>query len=94
MASQYFRVIETMTSGPDETNIKICRARHEQKLNNYMTYGQPFIDADIPLNSTPLPKERAKEVESQSTSIALTDHRYIIITTLCCENEYEERTEG
>lgn len=94
MAKQYFRAIVTFTGGPDEININICRRQHEEKLNNYLVYGEPYTNATLPVSMNPLPPERAKEVESQSTATSLTDHKFMITTILCCENEYEERTEG
>jgi hypothetical protein len=92
MAGQYFRVITTRDK-PDPNGIDRCHRLHEQKLNNYMKYGQPFEDAELPISLPELSEKIEKEVESQSTAIGLTDHLIILTTTLCCENEYERGEE-
>lgn len=79
----YFRVIQTIN-----TEARIAGPLHQEKLNNYLKYGEPFTNADIPPMMPLLSYE--KEVKHESTSTAMKDHTFIITTTLCCEDEYEE----
>ena len=81
----YFRNIKTQ--GPNEDAV----ARdHEQKLNNYQKYKWPVPDREI---GDRLPIVYDIEIEHMNTSTCMKNHDYVILTVLCCEDDYGEETE-
>ena len=84
MAKQYFRTIMTK----DHREEDVARD-HGQKLNNYLKYDWPVPDAQMTdMKRVALPYER--EVESQSTTSTVKNNEFILVTTLCCEDDHGE----
>ncbi len=83
---EYFRIIET--SYP---KIEDVRNIHEQKLNNYKKYKQPWTNADI--NAMPTIAEGYVpnfEIHHVNTSLVHNGSFFIMATILCCEDEASE----
>lgn len=93
MASkQYFRVIQTFN--PDQDWV---RTIHQQKLNNYAKYHEPWTDEEVgKMPRDPITGELIMnwyvpdfEIKHVCQSGGVKDYIYVITTTLCCEDKEE-----
>lgn len=84
---EYFRIIET--SYPE---IKDVRTIHEQKLNNYVKYKQPWTNKEV----TEMPGIIEGgyvpdfEIHHMNTGLTVKGNYFVMTTVLCCEDEEEE----
>lgn len=83
MSTPYFRTIQTVN--PSE---EFARSVHEQKLNNYAIYKQPWTGEEAAKMNPPI--VAPFEIKSHSTATCTKDYIFIITTTLCCEDKETE----
>lgn len=82
----YFVTIKTQHHEED-TAVNI----HNQKLNNYLTYGIATTD-DLVFANKYQKLAKKKEVESQCVGTTMKNNYFVITSILCCEDEANEGT--
>lgn len=105
----YFRIVQTVEKngeGAGQSAETKARTIHEQKLNNYVKYKQPWTDAEIAdmpkgdngeplnrLNGMPLNDVPDFKIHHVNTCTTSKNFDFIMTTTFCCEDEDEEAGE-
>lgn len=83
---QYFRLIISRDADPE-----VARSMHSQRLQNYSTYGEPWLNSE--LNVTRIPIAYKIEIESQSIATCMFHNFFTLTTQLCCHDEEKEENE-
>lgn len=90
MGKPYFRIIQT-AAGDEEW----VRNIQQQKLNNYAKYKQAWTDKEIiEVPDRAVVSYVDFKINHMSTASATKDYTFILTTTLCCEDEDEEKGQG
>lgn len=89
MAKSYFRTISTI--GPNEPSVII--REHDEKLANYLRYGYPashVVVQDMAGKGRVKELDYEIEIKQMSTTSAVKNHDYVLVTVLCCEDKPKE----
>lgn len=78
----YFRTIKTQ--GPNEDYVT---RDHNQKLNNYQKYNWAAVDSEL---KDRVPITFDIEIKHMNLSSCMKNHDFVLVTVLCCEDEYGE----
>lgn len=82
----YFKTIRTQG-----TDVAIVTREHNEKLNNYLKYGNDVPDSQyVKLNELYRKADHKEpEVEQMNSTMLINNFEYILTTILCCEDKAE-----